>query len=171
MGVIASPITSLTIVYSTVYSDADQRKHQSSSSLAFVWGIYRGPVYSPHKWPVTRKMFPFDDVIMVINGSNNHLAPRRLETITWTSVNVLPNGLQAKHFCEIWITGEKNHVKKILLNMSSVKCLPVWPNPISPVTHSLISKLDWYFRSISLDVWPQKCPVTRKMFPLDDVIM
>ena len=64
MGPIASQITSLTIVYSSVYSDADQRKHQSSASLAFVRGIHRGPVNSPHKWPVTRKMFPFDDVIM-----------------------------------------------------------------------------------------------------------
>ena len=39
---------------------ADQRKHQSSTSLAFV----RWPMNSPHKGPVTRKMFPFDDVIM-----------------------------------------------------------------------------------------------------------
>ena len=51
MGAIASQITSLTIVYSTVYSGADQSKHQSSASLAFVWGIHR-------------EMFPFDDVIM-----------------------------------------------------------------------------------------------------------
>ena len=64
MGAKASQITSLTIVYSTVYSDADQRKHQSSASLAFVRGIHRGPVNSPHKWPVTRKIIPFDDVIM-----------------------------------------------------------------------------------------------------------
>ena len=64
MGMMASQITSLTIVYSTVYSGADQRKHQSSASLAFVRGIHRGPVNSPHKWPVTRKTFPFDDVIM-----------------------------------------------------------------------------------------------------------
>ena len=64
MGAIASQITSFTIVYSTVYSDADQRKHQSSASLAFVQGIHRGPVNSPHKWLVTRKMFPYDDVIM-----------------------------------------------------------------------------------------------------------
>ena len=49
MGAIASQITSLTIVYSIVYSDADQRKHQNSASLAFV-----SPV-----------MFPFDDVIMM----------------------------------------------------------------------------------------------------------
>ena len=62
MGAIASQITSLAIVYSTVYSDADQRKHQSSASLAFVWGIHRLPVNSSHKWPVTRKMF--DDVII-----------------------------------------------------------------------------------------------------------
>ena len=66
MGKIASQITSLTIVFSTVYSDADQRKHQSSASLAFVRGIHRRPVNSPHKWPVTRKMFPFDDVIMTL---------------------------------------------------------------------------------------------------------
>ena len=65
MGAIASQITSFTIVYSTVYSDADERKHQSSASLAFVWGIHRGRVNSPHKWTVTRKMFPFDDVIMI----------------------------------------------------------------------------------------------------------
>ena len=65
MGAMAFQTTSLTIVYSTVYSGADQRKHQSSASLAFVRGIHRWPVNSPHKGPVTRKMFPFDDVIMV----------------------------------------------------------------------------------------------------------
>ena len=64
MGAIASLITSFTIVYSAVYSDADQRKPQNSASLTFVRGIHRGPVNS-HKCPVTRKMFPFDDVIMV----------------------------------------------------------------------------------------------------------
>ena len=60
----ASQITGLTIVYSTVYRGADQRKHQSSASLAWVRGIHQSPVNSPHKWPVTRKMFPFDYVIM-----------------------------------------------------------------------------------------------------------
>ena len=57
MSAIASQITSLTIAYSTVYPGADQSKHQSSASLAFVWGIHLGPMNSPHKWPVTRKMF------------------------------------------------------------------------------------------------------------------
>ena len=64
MGEMAFQIISFVIVYSTDYSGADQRKHQSSVSLAFVWGIHRSPVNSPHKWPVTRKMFPFDDVII-----------------------------------------------------------------------------------------------------------
>ena len=61
----ASQITGLTIVYSNVYSGADQRKHQSSTSQAFVQGIHGSPVNSAHKGPVTRKMFPFDDVIMI----------------------------------------------------------------------------------------------------------
>ena len=69
MGTMTSQITSLTIVYSSVYSGADQRKHQSSASLAFVSGI-RWPVNSPRKGPVKRKMFPFDDVIMWwLNGA------------------------------------------------------------------------------------------------------
>ena len=55
------------MVYSNVYSGGDQRKHQCSVSLAFA----RGPVNSPHKWPVTRKMFPFDDVIMDCMCSTN----------------------------------------------------------------------------------------------------
>ena len=55
MTMLASQITSLTVVYSIVYSGVNQRKHQSSASLAFVREIHRGPVNFPHKWPVTRK--------------------------------------------------------------------------------------------------------------------
>ena len=65
MGAMASQITSPTIVCSTVYSGADQRKHQSSASLAFVPGIHRWQVTSPHKGPVAQKMFPFGDVIIM----------------------------------------------------------------------------------------------------------
>ena len=70
MGATASQITSLTIVCSTVYLGADQTKVQSSASLAFVRGIHRWPVNSPHKWPVTWKMLSFDDVIMRYAGKN-----------------------------------------------------------------------------------------------------
>ena len=87
MGAMASQMTSLIIVYSTVYSGADQRKRQSSASLAYVRGIHRWPVNSPRKGPVTRKMFPFDDVIMeyiwylceikyIRVGEINRLSPR-----------------------------------------------------------------------------------------------
>ena len=64
MSAMATLITGVSIVYSTVCSSTDQRKYQSSALLALVRGIHRFPVYSPHKGPVTRKMFPFDDVIM-----------------------------------------------------------------------------------------------------------
>ena len=63
MSAMVSQITSLAIVYSTVYSGADQRKHQNSASLASVRGIHRWLVNSPYKGPVMRKMFPFDDVV------------------------------------------------------------------------------------------------------------
>ena len=62
MSAMVSQITTVSIVCLTVCSCADQRKHQSSASLAFVRGIHRWPVSSPPKGPVTRQMFPFDDV-------------------------------------------------------------------------------------------------------------
>ena len=83
MGVMASQITSLTIVYSTVYSGADQRKHQSFATLAFVRGIHRWPGNSPHKWPVTRKMFPFDDGIILVWSCQSSILP-----ITYPCVHV-----------------------------------------------------------------------------------
>ena len=61
----ASQITSVSIVCSPFCSRADQRKHQSSASLDFVRGIHRWPVDPSHKGPVTRKMFPCDDVVMM----------------------------------------------------------------------------------------------------------
>ena len=64
MGTMARQVTSLTIDFSTVYSGADQRKHQSSALLAFLRGIHQWLGNSPHKWPVMRKIFPFDDVIV-----------------------------------------------------------------------------------------------------------
>ena len=67
MSAMASQITSLTIVYSAVYSDADQKKYQSSASLAFVRGIHRWAENFPHKGLVTRKMLQFDDAIMAQN--------------------------------------------------------------------------------------------------------
>ena len=81
MNVMASQITSLMIVYSIVYSGADQRRHQSFASLAFLRGIHRWPVNSPHKRPVTRKMFPFDDVIMIAECQTIPIAFQVLVTL------------------------------------------------------------------------------------------
>ena len=95
MDAIASQITSLTSVYSTVYSEADQRKHQSSASLASVRGIRRGPVISPHKWPVTRKMLTFDDVIMgdISWRDSRHRHCSRADIPAWRP--------QKSHYCII----------------------------------------------------------------------
>ena len=93
MGAIASQITSLTVVYSAVYSDADERKLQCSASLAFVRGIHRGPVNSPHKWPVTRKMLPFDDVIMYLWVRGGCILRRHKSH---------PHGLKMNHLANPW---------------------------------------------------------------------
>ena len=87
MSAMASQITSLTIACSTVYSDADQREHQSSASLAFVREIHQWPVNSPHKGPVTRKMFPFDDVIMFWITCQSH-SPSSLHHVLTLSFQV-----------------------------------------------------------------------------------
>ena len=62
MSAIETKITDVLIAY--IYSGADVRTHQSSTSLAFVRGIHRWPVNSPHKGPVMRNLFPFDNVNM-----------------------------------------------------------------------------------------------------------
>ena len=99
IGTMASQITGVSIVYSAVVSDADQRKHRWSALLAFVWGIHRWPVNFPYKGPVTRKIFPLDDVIMClpllrilhITGSyfGNHLLQLYFPEILKKSVFIL----------------------------------------------------------------------------------
>ena len=70
MSAMASQITSHTIVYSSVYSGAGQRKHQSSASLAFVRGIH-GTGEFPAQRASNAEMFPFDDVIMTIENPSD----------------------------------------------------------------------------------------------------
>ena len=100
MGAMASQITSLTIVYSTVHSDANQRRHQSCASLAFVRGIHRWPVNSPHKWPVTRKMFTFDDVIMYMNLSQQAFCALTDTTFTDQIQPSIPNA-KSRHQIDV----------------------------------------------------------------------
>ena len=91
MSAMASQIINLMIVYSTIYSGTDQRKLQSSMSLAFVWGIHRWPVNSPYKGPVTLEIFPFDDVVITVIKYCGTISLRRQEPdkiwyCYWTSV-------------------------------------------------------------------------------------
>ena len=72
MGTMASQITSLMIVYSTVYSGADERKHQNYASLAFVQGIHRWLVNSRYNGPVTWRMFQLDVIVMVVPELSTH---------------------------------------------------------------------------------------------------
>ena len=220
MDAITSQITSLTIVYSIVYSDADQRKHQSSVSLAFVWGIHRRPVNSPQKWPVTRKMFPFDDVIMWIT---NHVPWWQTPSLGRHQSNIDPFGawdynlwsiLHDKLSCNtncypIPVSRISNssgltkfravkphanerrrpinwhHAKRRLEHYGDV----IMDTIVSPITNLTIvystvySDADQRKHQSSASLAfargihrepvnsPHKGPVTRKMFPFDDVIM
>ena len=113
MSAIASQITSLTIVYSTVYSDTDQRKHQSSASLAFVRGIHRWLVNSPHIRPAMRKMFPFDDVIMtVVRFIANMLEHSHIDA-KWIII-CLEN-------YRVWIPIWHEHIRLILYGISGMQ--------------------------------------------------
>ena len=124
MSMMALQITSLTIVYSTVYSGADQRKHQSSTSLAFVRRIHRRSVNSPHKWPVMQKMFPFDDVIM----------------INWCLDHFLQNGCR-------WVPQNCIEEKSILLHVMAWCCQATryYPSQWGPKSMSLygMTRLRW----------------------------
>ena len=112
MGAMASQITGVSIVYLTVNSDADQGKHQSSASLAFVRGIHRLPVNSPHKGPVTRELFPFDDVSMWFGEHGEYL--KSFDTLMYKSrvPFILPRqALASRVFmrycrlgCKVWLT-------------------------------------------------------------------
>ena len=94
ISAMASQITGIPIVYSVVCSGADHRKHQSSESLASVRRIHRWPVYSPHKRPVTWKLFPCEDNIIYQSVSlhTGTLTRLRLFQCQWNS----PQGHVAK---------------------------------------------------------------------------
>ena len=152
MGDMASQITSLTIVYSIVYSDADQRKHQSSASLAFVRGIHRSPVsgmlsHKWHKWPVTRKKFPFDDVIM-ITWTNDCSRFQILATsckpvtcrFTASPLNTLRPGQNGRQFADDIFSCIFLNENFSISNNFSLKYVP-WG--LIDIMSSLVQKIAW----------------------------
>ena len=136
MGAMASQTTSLMIIYSTVYSGADQRKHQSPASLAFVRGIHRWPVNSPHKGPVTRKMVPFDEVIMKPLKSGTHFT--KISHIQFNTLKPRQNG---RHFAD-------DTFKCIFLNENVWIPITIWLEfvPKGPINNipALVQIMAWH---------------------------
>ena len=151
MGTIASQITSLTIVYSTVYSDADQRKHQSSASLAFVQGIHRRPVNSLHKWPITQKMFPFDDLIMIMG------IPMLMIWDLYIELSSIPFTLTSHE-----LHGTSNHWQLNCLFNSLLKITMKYQRV------TLMALCEWNLLVISGS--PHKGLVMQKAFPCHDIM-
>ena len=168
---IASQITSFTIVYWAVYSDANQRKYQSSPSLAFVWGIHRRPVNSPHKWPVTRKMFSFDDVIMQLSGMYDlHLNGPRWDIYTFLSdldtitVELLWITSEYDNFCS-W-THQLNDDDSFIM----IQQFELLPNHL--ISHVYVSNWICYhhlliFWCIHTGVWPVRMNSFLGLFEID----
>ena len=159
MGTMASQITGLTIVYSTVYSGAHQGKHQSSASLAFVQGSHRRPKNFPHKWPVTWKMLPLDDVIMQLCRYAGRLP-------TQSPV------MRSLCRCHKFIMPDDAH----LWDKKKKKCDPWWTNGQNPaveidVPQTNVTKGKIY-HNITTDVWISHPPnlaltyMTRHNIPL-----
>ena len=140
MNAMASQIISLMIVYSAVCSDADQRKYRSSTSLAFVRGIHRSPVNSPHKGLVTRKLFSFDDVLMTWARPLTNIAPHavgvRFPVLTsWLSQTV---GLGIRAW---FVAGKHAESSLVQINLS-------WNIEIKYEYSKIISVVyRWYFAS------------------------
>ena len=150
MGVMVSQITSLPIVYSTVYSGADQRKHQSSTSLAFVRGIHRWLVNSPHKRSVTRKMFPFDDVIMIwedfmtqkwlLQGQNYNKSIDHRSLILDSWINLMEFDKSQIWFC----TGQSWLVYRVSPQRGKFGALCAW----------VIKHLAYFHGAQNVNIWP-----------------
>ena len=133
MGAMASYITSLMIVYSTVHSGADQTKHQSSASLAFVREIHRWPVNSPHKGPVTQKMFPFDDVITTLCSMTRSMVTDDTHTGRLSS---------RRHWCRSATEGAT-----VLVLWQSV-----WRMCLAVNTHSIKGFFSWVAQSVVISL-------------------
>ena len=120
--------------YSTVYSRADQRKHQSSASLAFARGIHWWPVNSPHKGPLTRKRFPFDDIIMLVHNFLHILKPfvwYRMVYISWSHA---------------WSAGLKRSTLPLLGAVSSINTWSQWLRFLNCHQDLLLTQPWWHIR-------------------------
>ena len=150
MNAMASHITGVSIICSTACSGADQRKHQNSASLVCVRAIHRWPVDSPHKGPVTRKMFPLGDVIMeklrlchtsyMDVGRNKEIikeamSSERMTASCWTRNSGMRPRQHGRHFQKTFSDTLSciKHVSwfEFHINLFSVSQLPISQNQFS----------------------------------------
>ena len=134
MSVMVSQITGVSIIYSTHCSCTDQRKYQSSASLAFVRGIHRSPVNSPHKGPVTQKMFPFDDIIMIAPFKLVDAYPRLLTSFDWHWLDI--NSLWPGD--AIWRHGTRSTLAQVMA------CCLTAPSHYLNQCWLIFSKVHWH---------------------------
>ena len=139
MGAIASEITSLTIVHSIVYWAADHRKHQSSASLAFVQGIHRGPVNSPHKWPVMRKIFHLMTSSCDDSGRNLAISCGTTCVDSLRPSDDIKRNRICHHWLRQWLGAKFLHVPEPLLNSCQ----------LNPREHTLV-KFQWKYNHFLL---------------------
>ena len=170
MSTMASQITSSTIVY----SGADQRKHQRSASLAFVRGIHRWPVNSLHKGPVTRKVFPFDDVIMITDSAIFRRCDCYSLILSQTCCLGLRHGQRTNKFHSLMWKWSHNHNLHLLLS----RCISIG-NRGRQMSHendvnSLApGKFEWNFRYVlfkrilMIDGWGISCEIALIWMSLD----
>ena len=149
MSIMASQITDVSIAYSTVCSGAYQRKHQILAWLAFVRGIHRWPVNSPHRGWSTWEMFPFDDIIMWTNFGGTarkrshwvaciiHLTDPHLGISQKDCRNNMLTMLTNSQWCEICFID-----LHVMLNLWSNTIMHVWFN-ILPTLHLMWIKDIW----------------------------
>ena len=149
------------------------RKNQSSASLAFVRGIHRGPVNSPHTWPVTRKMFPFDDVLMTSSCTNTSKQKKcwkdalRSQTC-WYEKRSKPYSI---HFCRITLLWRHNGCDSVS-NHQPHDCLLNGLFGRRSKKHESSASLAFVRGSHRGPVnSPHKWSATQKRFPFYDVIM
>ena len=159
MNAIASQITGVWIICSTVCSGADQRKHQGSASLDFLRGIHRWPMDSHHKGPVTRKMFPIDDVIM---NCSNKSGNNTFSGCFYLTIILIPLNFHVCHFTNNDFSVHscaysfKDHFRNsLIIEIAFLKSLPWRHNGHPDVSNHrrLDSLFNYLFRLKSKETW------------------
>ena len=145
MSAMVSQITGVSMVCFALCSGAHQRKHQNSASLALVRGSRRWPVNSPHKRPVTRKMFPYDDVISISSVS------QKTTSLQWNNC-----------LCTLWWRHQMETFSMLLAICAGHSPVPGEFPAQRPVTRSFDLRLNkrlskqswgWWFETLSSPLW------------------